>query len=56
VITLSDESRLQQLLALLVQLRVEVKAVTPQRSTLEELFMTAAREAAFKAPAQRRTA
>jgi ABC-2 type transport system ATP-binding protein len=56
VITLSDESRLQELLALLVQHRVEVRAVTPQRGTLEELFMTTARDAAFNAPAERRTA
>jgi ABC-2 type transport system ATP-binding protein len=56
VITLNDESRLQPLLALLVQLRVEVKAVTPQRGTLEDLFMNAARDAAFKASTERRTA
>ena len=56
VITLTDESRLQPLLALLVQQRVEVRAVTPQRGTLEELFMAAASDAAYRAPNARRTA
>ena len=56
VFTLSDESRLQEVLAFLVQHRVQVRAVTPQRGTLEDLFMAAAGEAALQAPGRRRTA
>jgi len=56
IFTLNDETRLQEVLAHLVQHRVEVRAVTPQRGTLEELFMAAAGAAAIQAPAQRRTA
>lgn len=54
VFTLSDASRIQELLALLVQSRIEVREVTPHRNTLEELFMAAAEKAAIHAtPAQR---
>ena len=56
VFTLTDESRLQEVLAFLVQHGLRVRAVTPQRGTLEELFMAAAGESAFQAPGQRRSA
>ena len=56
VLTLSDDSRLQELLAFLVQHRIPVRAVTPQRGTLEDLFMAAAQDAAIKVPAERRSA
>ncbi len=45
--TLTDESQLQAVLAHLVQNRAEVRAVTPQRDTLEQLFMAAAAKAAI---------
>jgi len=47
VFLLQDATRVQSLLALLVQNRIEVRAVTPQRSTLEQLFMAAAEKAAI---------
>jgi ABC-2 type transport system ATP-binding protein len=56
VFTLADEARLQEVLAFLVQHGIRVRAVTPQRGTLEELFMAAAGDAAFQAPGQRRSA
>ncbi|MEO5987809.1 MAG: ABC transporter ATP-binding protein, partial [Candidatus Eisenbacteria bacterium] len=49
VFILIDAARLQALLAFLVQHRCEVRAVTPQRSTLEQLFMAAAEKAAIHA-------
>jgi len=51
VIRIEDESLLQEALAWLVRSGVEVHAVTPQRPTLETLFMAAA-----EAEAERRTA
>ena len=45
--TLKDESQLQGVLAHLVQQRAEIRAVTPQRDTLEQLFMAAAEKAAI---------
>ncbi len=56
VFTLTDESRLQEVLAHFVQQRIEVRAVTPQRNTLEELFMAAAEGSAYTAPKERRSA
>jgi hypothetical protein len=56
VFTLTDDSRLQEVLSFLLHHRVVVRAVTPQRATLEELFMAAAGDAAFQAPGQRRSA
>ena len=56
VLTLTDETQLQPLLALRVQKGVEVRAVSPQRATLEELFMAAASDAAIRAPGARRSA
>jgi ABC-2 type transport system ATP-binding protein len=54
--TLADPSRLQAVLAWLVQERVEVKAVTPQRQSLEQLFMAAAESSAMHAASERRSA
>jgi ABC-2 type transport system ATP-binding protein len=56
IFTLRDESRLQEVLAYFVQARVVIRAVTPQRSTLEELFMAAAAGSAFQAVNERRSA
>ncbi len=59
VFVLDQPARLQAVLAHLVQGRVEVRAVTPHRRSLEELFMAAAQDAAFHAqpaPPQRRSA
>lgn len=54
--TLLDSTRLQEVLAVLVQHRCEVRSVTPVRSSLEELFMAAAEGAAITATAPRRSA
>ncbi len=56
VLTLHDASLLQELLAWLVSKRVEIRSVTPVRSTLEELFMAAAEAAAIHAEPQGRMA
>ena len=40
--TLAEPARLQESLAWLVSQRIEVRSVTPQRTSLEELFMAAA--------------
>ncbi len=56
VFTLHDATRVQALLAFFVQSRIEVRAVTPQRSTLEQLFMAAAERAAIQATPERRSA
>ncbi len=56
VFTLADETRLQDVLAWLVQQRVEVRAVAPQRGTLEQLFMAAAESSAIRAERERRSA
>jgi ABC-2 type transport system ATP-binding protein len=53
VLTLEDPSLQQELLAWLVARRVEVRSVTPVRTSLEELFMAAAEDAAITAPEQR---
>jgi ABC-2 type transport system ATP-binding protein len=42
IFRLEDESRLAEVLGTLLQARVGVRAVTPQRPTLEELFLAAA--------------
>jgi ABC-2 type transport system ATP-binding protein len=42
VFRLADDSRMQEILAWLVSQRVPVMAVTPQRASLEQLFMAAA--------------
>ena len=49
VMTLHDASLVQELLGWLVSQRIEVRSITPVRSTLEELFMAAAEGAAFQA-------
>jgi hypothetical protein len=56
VLTLHDPARLQPLLAWLVERRAEVRSVTPMRTSLEELFMAAAEDAAMHASEQRRSA
>jgi ABC-2 type transport system ATP-binding protein len=56
VFSLSDPSRLQEVLAGLVARRVEVREVTPQRSTLEQLFMAAAESSAIRATREREAA
>lgn len=56
VLTLSDETRLQELLAYLVQRRIAVVEVAPRRATLEELFMAAAADSAIRAASGRRLA
>jgi ABC-2 type transport system ATP-binding protein len=56
VLTLHDASSVQELVGWLVSQRIEVRSITPVRSTLEELFMAAAEGAAFQAaiPAESR--
>ena len=54
--TLTDASQLQAVLGWLVGRGVEVRAVTPQRNTLEELFMAAAESSAIHASRERRSA
>ncbi len=56
VLVVADPGRVQEVLAHLVQQRIEVRAVTPQRATLEEHFLAAAGESAYQAPARRRSA
>jgi ABC-2 type transport system ATP-binding protein len=56
VFTLHEQDLLQPMLAWLVQARMEVRSVTPMRSSLEDLFMATAESAALQAPAERRTA
>ncbi len=56
VFTLTEPARLQEVLAWLVQQRVEVLAVVPQRGTLEQLFMAAAESSAIRAERERRSA
>jgi len=56
VLTLHEPAKLQLLLAWLVERRVEVRSVTPMRTSLEELFMAAAEDAAFHATPLRRSA
>jgi ABC-2 type transport system ATP-binding protein len=56
VFRLGDAARLQEVLAELVSQRVEVRAVTPQRQSLEALFMAAAESSAIRAESQRRSA
>jgi len=56
VFTLADATQLQAVLEWLVQQRTEVRAVTPQRRTLEELFMAAAAASAIQAGPGRRSA
>lgn len=56
IFALTEPSHLQAVIAWLVQHRVEVRAVTPHRRSLEELFMAAAEDAAFHAQPARRSA
>jgi len=56
IFALTAPEHLQAMLAHLVQHRVEVRAVTPHRRSLEELFMAAAEESAFHAQPARRSA
>ena len=57
ILALDDESLLRDVLAWLMAQGADVRAVTPQRATLEELFMAAAEEAgAVPAEALRRSA
>jgi ABC-2 type transport system ATP-binding protein len=56
VLTLHDAALQQELLAWLVSHRVEIRSVTPIRSSLEELFMAAAEHAAIHAERPRRSA
>ncbi len=54
---LGDDTRLNETLAWLLRAGAEIRAVTPQRTTLEELFLaTAGAAAAEAAPEERRTA
>ncbi len=54
--TLADATLVQPFLAFLLQQQVEVRAVTPHRATLEQLFMAAAENAAIHAVSKRRSA
>lgn len=56
VFRLDGEARLQEVIAWLVQQRVEIREVVAQRSSLEELFMAAAESSAFQASVERRSA
>jgi len=60
VFVLSGDSRLPEVLSWLLQSGVDVRAVTPQRASLEELFMATAERAEDRAieaePAERRSA
>lgn len=49
VFALTEPAHLQAMIARLVQQGVEVRAVTPHRRSLEELFIAAAQDAAFHA-------
>jgi len=57
---LSSDSRLPEVLSWLLQNGVDVRAVTPQRASLEELFMATADRAEGRVneaePAERRSA
>ncbi len=56
VFTVTDEGLLQPVLAHLVRCGAVVGAVTPQRVSLEELFMAAAEGSAIRAERERRSA
>jgi ABC-2 type transport system ATP-binding protein len=56
VFVLADDTRLNATLASLLQARAEIRAVTPQRATLEELFMAAARDDVAATGDERRSA
>jgi ABC-2 type transport system ATP-binding protein len=56
VFKLAEASRLQEVLGVLMAQRIEVRAVTPQRQTLEELFMAAAESSAIRGDRERRSA
>jgi ABC-2 type transport system ATP-binding protein len=56
IFKLTDSARLQEVLEVLMGQRVEVRAVTPQRQTLEELFMAAAESSAIRGDRERRSA
>ena len=50
---LSDDTMTSQVLGWLTGQGVQIRAVTPQRPTLEALFMEAAAASSFSAPQQR---
>jgi ABC-2 type transport system ATP-binding protein len=54
VLVLRDDARLDEALAWLLRCGARVRAVTPQRSSLEELFLATASAAADEAPAAER--
>lgn len=56
VFTLTDPAAHAEVLEWLVTQRADVRAVTPQRRTLEELFMAAAESSAIQASRERRSA
>jgi ABC-2 type transport system ATP-binding protein len=56
VFTLSDERVLHEFLAWLIAAGADVRAVTPQRSTLEELFMATAEQVGVTAVEARKSA
>ena len=56
VLTLHDAALQQELLAWLVSNHIEIRSVTPIRSSLEDLFMAAAERAAIHAESSRRSA
>ena len=56
VFTLTDAALHNEVLAWLVSQHADVRAVTPQRRTLEELFMAAAESSAIRAATERRSA
>ncbi len=55
-LTLHDASLQQELLAWLIERRIVVHSVTPLRTSLEDLFMAAAKDAAITAASTRRSA
>jgi ABC-2 type transport system ATP-binding protein len=56
LMTLGDERQLHAVLAWLIEAGADVRAVTPQRSTLEELFMATAEQVGVTAEEARRSA
>jgi len=56
VFEVSDDTRLGEVIAWLIGHQVELRAVTPQRATLEELFMATAAQSALGRTAAGRVA
>jgi ABC-2 type transport system ATP-binding protein len=50
VFEVSDDTRLTEVIGWLIAQRIEVRAVTPQRATLEELFMATAANSVARRP------